>query len=70
MGIAPIAAIPKVLQQFGLEKTDVDVYEVRAFYSACKLSALQRFQINEAFASQFAYCVEQLDIPMEKINPK
>lgn len=27
-------------------------------------------QINEAFASQFAYCVEQLDIPVEKINIK
>ncbi|TFK77062.1 3-ketoacyl-CoA thiolase [Pluteus cervinus] len=27
------------------------------------------YEINEAFASQFAYCVEQLDIPMEKINP-
>lgn len=26
-------------------------------------------QINEAFASQFAYCVQQLDIPIEKINP-
>ena len=27
-------------------------------------------QINEAFASQFAYCAEQLKIPMKKINPK
>ena len=27
-------------------------------------------QVNEAFASQFAYCVEQLQIPIEKINPK
>lgn len=26
-------------------------------------------QMNEAFASQFAYCVQQLDIPIEKINP-
>ncbi|KAH8120358.1 thiolase [Phellopilus nigrolimitatus] len=26
------------------------------------------WEINEAFASQFAYCVEQLDIPIEKIN--
>ncbi|KAL4070980.1 Thiolase, N-terminal domain-containing protein [Scleroderma citrinum] len=52
MGIGPIAAIPKVLEQFGLTKEEVDVYE-----------------INEAFASQFAYCVEQLSIPMDKINP-
>ncbi|KAF8843950.1 3-ketoacyl-CoA thiolase [Paxillus ammoniavirescens] len=52
MGIGPIAAIPKVLSQFGLSKEDVNVYE-----------------INEAFASQFAYCVEELGISMEKINP-
>jgi len=52
MGVAPIYAIPKVLAQTGLDKEDVDVYE-----------------INEAFASQFVYCVEQLKIPMNKINP-
>ncbi|RDB29696.1 3-ketoacyl-CoA thiolase A, peroxisomal [Hypsizygus marmoreus] len=28
------------------------------------------YEINEAFASQFAHCVEELDISMEKINPK
>ncbi|KAF8898699.1 thiolase [Infundibulicybe gibba] len=27
------------------------------------------YEVNEAFASQFAYCVEQLQIPIEKINP-
>ncbi|KAI0757015.1 thiolase [Daedaleopsis nitida] len=52
MGIAPVAAIPKVLSQNGLTKEDIDVWE-----------------INEAFASQFAYCVEQLQVPIEKINP-
>jgi acetyl-CoA acetyltransferase len=31
---------------------------------------LSVFQINEAFASQFAYCVDQLGVPIEKINPK
>ena len=29
-----------------------------------------RWKINEAFASQFAYCVQELAIPMAKINPK
>jgi len=28
------------------------------------------FEINEAFASQATYCVEQLKIPVEKLNPK
>ncbi|KAG6842625.1 hypothetical protein C0991_000152 [Blastosporella zonata] len=27
------------------------------------------YEINEAFASQFAHCVEELKIPIEKINP-
>jgi len=27
------------------------------------------YEINEAFASQFAYCVESLGIPIDKINP-
>jgi len=29
MGIAPVYAIPKVLEQAGLSKQDIDVYEVR-----------------------------------------
>ena len=29
MGISPIFAIPKLLQQVGLSKEDIDVYEVR-----------------------------------------
>lgn len=53
MGIAPVVAIPKLLESTGLKKEDVDLWE-----------------INEAFASQFAYCVEQLGVPIEKINPK
>lgn len=28
MGISPVAAIPKILGQYGLKKEDVDVYEV------------------------------------------
>jgi acetyl-CoA acyltransferase 1 len=28
------------------------------------------FEINEAFASQATYCVEKLNIPLEKVNPK
>ena len=32
MGIGPIFAIPKVLKQVGLEKEDVDVWEVRCLF--------------------------------------
>ena len=31
MGIGPIAAIPKILEQHGLSKEDIDIYEVRSF---------------------------------------
>ena len=70
MGIAPVAAIPKVLSQVGLVREDVDVYEVCRFNTLGTLQLLNYSQINEAFASQFAYCVEQLQIPIDKINPK
>lgn len=53
MGIAPLAAVPAVLEKTGLKKEDIDVWE-----------------INEAFASQFAYCVEHLGVSIDKINPK
>ena len=39
-------------------------------HTGLKKEDVDLWEINEAFASQFAYCVEQLDIPIEKINPK
>lgn len=72
MGISPVAAVPKVLAQTGLSQEDVDVFEV-----ICEVLVLwvdscgsHLVQINEAFASQFAYCVEQLKVSMDKVNPK
>ncbi|EJD55494.1 putative 3-ketoacyl-CoA thiolase B, partial [Auricularia subglabra TFB-10046 SS5] len=53
MGIAPVAAIPKLLKMTGLAKEDINVWE-----------------INEAFAAQFGYCVETLDLPIENVNPQ
>jgi len=32
MGVAPVYAIPKVLAQIGLDKQDIDVYEVQALF--------------------------------------
>ena len=73
MGIAPIYAIPKVLNQVGLDHQDIDVYEVSDCFCLFLTDYMKvgtTHQINEAFASQFAYCVERLEIPMSKINPK
>ncbi|KAH8917714.1 thiolase [Atractiella rhizophila] len=51
MGIGPVAAIPMLLDNTGLSKEDVDLWE-----------------INEAFASQLVYSLDQLQIPLEKVN--
>jgi len=32
------------------------------------LADVDLFEINEAFASQFLYCLEELSIPLEKVN--
>ena len=70
MGISPIYAIPRILFQLALTKDEVDVFEASDKYEKETTKSLFGFQINEAFASQFAHCVEELEIPMKKINPK
>lgn len=35
-----------------------------------KTDDIDIFEINEAFASQAAYCVKQLGVPKEKLNPR
>ncbi|KAI0888523.1 thiolase [Annulohypoxylon maeteangense] len=56
MGVGPALAIPKLLNQLGIEANDVD-----------------RWEINEAFASQAIYCVRELGLEkgweQGKINP-
>lgn len=52
MGVGPAFAIPKALEQAGVDKEEVDVYE-----------------LNEAFGSQFAFCMEKLGLPDHKVNP-
>lgn len=53
MGVGPAAAIPVVLEKTGLNKDEVDIYE-----------------INEAFASQCLFCINELGLDQKKINPK
>lgn len=44
---------------------------IPAVLKECGLSTddIDVYEINEAFASQAAYCVQKLGIPMEKVNP-
>jgi len=51
MGIGPSIAIPMVLEQVGITKDDVDLFE-----------------INEAFASMYVYCVKKLGLDHGKVN--
>ncbi|KAI0030198.1 thiolase [Vararia minispora EC-137] len=51
MGIGPSIAVPKVLEQCGLTKEDVDLFE-----------------INEAFASMYVYCLRKLELDISKVN--
>jgi acetyl-CoA acyltransferase 1 len=54
MGIAPIYAIPKVLDQFGLNYQDIDVYEV----SVILISLSRRLHASRDYASdQRSVCV-------------
>ncbi|EJU00192.1 thiolase [Dacryopinax primogenitus] len=51
MGIGPSIAIPLALEQAGLSKDEVDLFE-----------------INEAFASMYVYCVRHLGLDIDKVN--
>ncbi|GJE85791.1 3-ketoacyl-CoA thiolase [Phanerochaete sordida] len=51
MGVGPVYAIPMALNQAGITKDDVDLFE-----------------INEAFASQYVYCIKELGLDKEKVN--
>jgi acetyl-CoA acyltransferase 1 len=63
---ASVVGVPPLLMGVGpaaaipvvLEKTGLSTNDVDIW------------EINEAFASQCLYCIKQLGIPMEKINPK
>ena len=51
MGIAPVFAIPKVLNRLGLKVSDIDLWE-----------------LNEAFAVQVIYCRDKLGIAADTLN--
>ena len=51
MGIGPVFAVPKLLEQAGKKVSDIDLWE-----------------LNEAFAVQVLYCRDRLGIPDDKLN--
>ena len=51
MGIGPVFAVPKLLEQTGKRVSDIDLWE-----------------LNEAFAVQVIYCRDRLGIPNDRLN--
>ena len=51
MGIGPVFAVPKLLEQTGKKVSDIDLWE-----------------LNEAFAVQVIYCRDRIGIPNERLN--
>lgn len=56
MGIAPVAAVSKVLSQVGLAKEDVDIYEVR-WMSTARLHAVAEHRLLDKRSLCLAVCV-------------
>ena len=63
---ASVVGVPPLLMGIGPWKAIPVVLEK----AGISTSDVDIYEINEAFASQCVYCVEQLGIPLEKVNPK
>jgi acetyl-CoA acyltransferase 1 len=70
----PILATFRAFQVVGVKPDEMGIGPVEAIPAVlgqCGLAVddIDVFEINEAFASQAAYCVRKLGIPMAKLNP-
>jgi len=72
---APIIGVFRGYSCVGVQPDEMGVGPAVAIPAVCKQAGISVadvdiYEINEAFASQAAYCVKKLGIPMEKVNPK
>lgn len=70
----PILGAYRGFQVVGVQPDEMGIGPAAAIPAALKAAGLSVddidiFEINEAFASQAAYCVKKLGIPMSKVNP-
>jgi acetyl-CoA acyltransferase 1 len=70
----PILGAYRGYQVVGVQPDEMGVgpaVAIPAVLKECGLTTndIDVFEINEAFASQAAYCIKKLGIPMEKVNP-
>ncbi|WAQ95073.1 THIKA-like protein [Mya arenaria] len=71
----PILGTLRAFAVVGVAPDEMGVGPAAAIPQALKMAGLtiddiDVYEINEAFASQAAYCVRKLGIPSEKVNPK
>lgn len=78
MGVGPALAIPVALDAAGVSLSQASFCTANwrapsrpkaLAPTAARLSQVDVFEINEAFAAQALYCVRKLGVPMEKVNP-
>ena len=48
MGIGPTAAIPKLLNQFNLAKSDIDIYEINEAFASMAVYCLNNLGLDHA----------------------
>lgn len=48
MGIGPSVAIPKLLKQYGLEKTDIDIYEINEAFASMAVYCINKLGLDHA----------------------
>lgn len=70
----PIIGVYRGFQVVGVRPDEMGIGPAVAIPAVLKstgltLEDIDIYEINEAFASQAAYCVKKLGIPMEKVNP-
>ena len=46
MGIGPVAAVPKVLQQAGMSLADIDLFELNEAFASQSLAVIRELQLN------------------------
>ena len=51
MGIGPIVAIPKVLQQVGLEIKDIGLFELNEAFAAPAVACIRELELNQAIVN-------------------
>ena len=47
MGIGPVAAIPKVLKQAGLQQKDIDLIELNEAFASQSLAVMRELDLNQ-----------------------